>query len=524
MSVTYEKISPDSPRHAEEHSVKSHVLDYWAARAEDFADLRSKEFSSYKHDAWLRELNRALPAGRRLRVLDVGTGSGFFALLLAETGHDATGIDLVPEMIDRARAASADLGIPARFEVMDAERTAFASNSFDVIVTRNLTWTLPHLEQAYCHWFDLLAPGGVLINMDGDYTHEKPLRELELPKNHAHKGIDGFLQREYEHIKEHLVQGQLVRPAWDVDLLREAGFESIEVDTTLSERLFADADIFYNPTPMFTIRAVKPALGKDAGEQADDALKADNLTYWTNRASGYSEVNQEELEGDQRGVWTAELAAQIGRVFPQARPCDLRVLEVGCGPGFFSIILTQAGYRVTATDYTQAMLDQARANAGELADAIDWQLMDAEDLSFADGSFDVVVCRNLTWNLPHPADAYAEWMRVLKPGGVLLVYDANWYTHLFDAQARADYEADRAATVAAGVKDEYAHTDIDMMEDIARQMPMSRTARPAWDLEVLGKLGLASVEADEAAWERVFSPGERINYASTPMFCVRAVK
>ena len=48
-------------------------------------------------------------------------------------------------------------------------------------------------------------------------------------------------------------------------------------------------------------------------------------------------------------------------------------------------------------------------------------------LRFADNTFDMIVSRNVTWNLEHPDRAYYEWMRVLKPGGVLLNFDASWY-------------------------------------------------------------------------------------------------
>ena len=514
-----ERISPRTAAHAYEHSVKSHVVDYWAQRAEDFSELHGREFTSPKHDAWLAEVVPLLPtigAAGPLRILDAGTGSGFLALLLAELGHDVTGIDLTPEMIAHARAASAELGIPVSFEVRDAENTGFDEGSFDVIVTRNLTWTLPHLAQAYRHWYGLLADGGVLINLDGDYTHERRLDKLDVPAEHVHKNMDMGLVFEYEHIKEHLVKEQLPRPEWDLELLEEAGFTGVVLDSGLSERLFKDVDVFYNPTPMFRIVA-----HKDLGAAR---LKDDNISYWTGRAEGYSAVNEDELAGGQREVWTRELTEQIGRAFPNRTRDEIRVLEVGCGPGFFSIILTEAGYRVTATDYTAAMLAKARDNAGDLAEKIDFRLMDAEALELPDASYDVVVARNVTWNLPHPDVAYGEWMRVLAPGGVLLSYDANWYNHLFDAEKRAEYEADRAATSAAGIKDEYAGTDIDAMEDIARQMPLSPLVRPQWDAEVLGGMGLSQVETDADAWRRVFSAEERVNYASTPMFLVRAVK
>ena len=257
-----------------------------------------------------------------------------------------------------------------------------------------------------------------------------------------------------------------------------------------------------------------------------EQLKDENETYWTNRASGYSEVNKDELRTQQKAVWTRELTEQIEAAFPGVAPENLRVLDMGCGPGFFSIILARAGYRVTAADYTPAMLDEARANACNegVEQAIDFCRMDAENPEVTSGAFDVVVSRNLTWNLPHPERAYAEWLRVLKPGGLLLNYDANWYAHLYDAELRRAYEADRQATQDAGIKDEYVGTDIDAMEDIARQMPLSPVERPAWDEDVLRELGAAQVEVDPQVWERVFSPEERVNYASTPMFRVKARK
>ncbi|SPZ01220.1 methyltransferase [Proteus mirabilis] len=55
-----------------------------------------------------------------------------------------------------------------------------------------------------------------------------------------------------------------------------------------------------------------------------------------------------------------------------------------------------------------------------------------QDLPFGDEQFDLVVSRNVTWNLKSPCEAYQEWFRVLKPGGSLINFDANWYLHLFD--------------------------------------------------------------------------------------------
>ena len=84
-----------------------------------------------------------------------------------------------------------------------------------------------------------------------------------------------------------------------------------------------------------------------------------NMAYWTKRAPGYSEVNREELQTAQRQVWSRALDDRIQAHFQGAARASLRVLDVGTGPGFFAIILAELGYRVTAVDYTEAMLEQA---------------------------------------------------------------------------------------------------------------------------------------------------------------------
>ena len=249
----------------------------------------------------------------------------------------------------------------------------------------------------------------------------------------------------------------------------------------------------------------------------------ENKAYWTQRAVSYSEINRSELDSGQREIWRAELTRQIGAHFPGREAASLRVLDIGTGPGFFAILLTEAGYRVTAIDLTPQMLAEARRNAGPLAGCIDFREMNAEETAFDDGTFDVIVTRNLTWNLPHPDQAYREWARLLAPGGLLLNFDANWYGYLFDDIKRAGFDADRENSASQGLGDQNIGENFDVMEDIARRVPLSGTLRPAWDITVLNGLGL-SVATDEQAWTRLWSKKEKINFASTPMFLVAAAK
>ena len=271
-------------------------------------------------------------------------------------------------------------------------------------------------------------------------------------------------------------------------------------------------------------RAGKVKKKKKEAEDMEQELLQEIASYWGTRAEGYSEVNEKELAGSQREAWLHVLEEQ----FPEKKKEEMKILDIGTGPGFFPMIFSEAGYTVAAVDYTEEMLEKAKENLGKYTkyglERVTLQRMDAQNLEFADETFDVVISRNLTWNLEKPEQAYQEWMRVLKPGGVLLNFDANWYGYLYDEEKKEAYEADRKKVEEQQLDDHYLCTDIDRMENIARQVPLSAMERPAWDTKVLESLGVCSIQTDSEIWKRVWSEEERLNYASTPMFLVRAEK
>ena len=77
--------------------------------------------------------------------------------------------------------------------------------------------------------------------------------------------------------------------------------------------------------------------------------------YWNHRYTGYSKVNQKELEGIQRERWKK----QFERLLPANK--NLKVLDIGTGPGFFTIILEELGYtNIMGIDVSEKMLEVSK--------------------------------------------------------------------------------------------------------------------------------------------------------------------
>ena len=255
-----------------------------------------------------------------------------------------------------------------------------------------------------------------------------------------------------------------------------------------------------------------------------NTLKEEIHAYWTQRAEGYSEYNQQELADARRNMWKNKLLSLLEENFPGKKPEELKILDVGTGPGFFALLLAEAGYQVTAADVTEEMLKEAKKNTGVFAEKIIWKISDAQDLELEDCEFDAVFSRNVTWNLENPGQAYEEWIRVLKPGGLLCNFDADWYGHLYDEEKRSGYEKDRQRVEEKNLEDYYTGTDIERMESIARQVPLSRQKRPQWDVETLKNAGLTDVSCDTEVWKQVWTEEEIINNGSTPIFLLSGKK
>lgn len=102
-----------------------------------------------------------------------------------------------------------------------------------------------------------------------------------------------------------------------------------------------------------------------------------------------------------------------------------KVVDMGTGPGTIAQLWAELGCDVTGVDFSPAMLATGREAAERRGLAIEFVEGDVERPTFADATFDAVSSRAVLFTLPHPGYAVARWIRLLRPGGLLVLIGEN---------------------------------------------------------------------------------------------------
>ena len=247
---------------------------------------------------------------------------------------------------------------------------------------------------------------------------------------------------------------------------------------------------------------------------------------WKNGAENYSRIVCDELSSFRGAGWQKLITEQTGG------KQEMRVLDIGCGPGFFTILLTQLGHRVTGMDATDEMRRYAQYNLEKTGVSAEIIRGDAVEPPFDDNTFDLLLSRNVSWTLPDHPHAYREWLRILKPGGVLLIFDANWHHPGLTAQSRAEQRARVEKTIRTFGSDFNGHTSVDDLRDPEESSGhgsedfgvLRDFVRPDWDIGMLSAIGYRDISYDRDITGPLWDDKEKMIFETTPMFMIRAVK
>jgi ubiquinone/menaquinone biosynthesis C-methylase UbiE len=121
------------------------------------------------------------------------------------------------------------------------------------------------------------------------------------------------------------------------------------------------------------------------------------------------------------GVGQAQVLGKLTKLLGPTPGPFARSLEIGAGTGYFSLNLLNAGVvgHATCTDISPGMVETLEANARRLGRDVETAACDAAELPFEDGSFDLVLGHAVLHHLPALERSFAEFARVLRPGGTL---------------------------------------------------------------------------------------------------------
>jgi len=147
-----------------------------------------------------------------------------------------------------------------------------------------------------------------------------------------------------------------------------------------------------------------------------------DASYWDSQAPTFDDQPDHGLrDKDVRAAWQRLLLAHLP-------PAPAAVADLGCGTGSLSVLLAAAGYAVTGLDSAPRMIAAARAKAASAGVRVRFVTSDAAAPDLPADSFNVVLSRHVLWAMPDLDAALAAWLRLLRPGGTLVLIEGRWDT------------------------------------------------------------------------------------------------
>jgi ubiquinone/menaquinone biosynthesis C-methylase UbiE len=220
----------------------------------------------------------------------------------------------------------------------------------------------------------------------------------------------------------------------------------------------------------------------------ESEIKEKVAGHWDHWAGQYDNQYAHGLKSErEKEEWQKFLQETLG-------PPPQKVLDIGTGTGFIALLLAESGYHCKGLDISSGMLEEAKFKAKLQGLQVDFGLGDAEILPEADATYDVVVNRHLLWTLPNPERAIAEWIRVLKPGGRLVIIDGDWFYNKF--HYRVQKFLGQLLVAITEWKNPWNHQN-DYDEDLRAKLPLMRDANARNLIQLIIQSGLRDPKVKE---------------------------
>lgn len=224
---------------------------------EDYWNWRSETYHSELIDnidveirLWKKIFSEIIPAGVKIRALEIATGPGIIAIALASLGHSVTAVDLSEEMLKKAKANAGKYDLDINFLHGNAEDLPFKDGMFNFVISKYLLWTLPHPDIFIDECRRVLTDGGIFAAIDNNWDNDKDVGT----------GSETYFQKCYYDIKKELPLYKNNTAERIAGIVKEHGFSEVSWELLTDYDKFVKkyaTDEYSYPQPPYMVTAEK---------------------------------------------------------------------------------------------------------------------------------------------------------------------------------------------------------------------------------------------------------------------------
>ena len=208
-------------------SVYDNEKKLWNKGVKSKLEFNYEEFEDYKREILKNLILKNINKKNKIKILDIETGNGFFATIMAEEGHNVTAIDSSSKTISLINNNNnlSKNKIKIDFRTMDKSSLDFNDKSFDLAISSNIVWELQSPEVSFREWRRVLKDDGILVYFDSNWSTEGNTES---------------------------------RPLLDKEILRKSGFSDVSIEQNLYKLLWHEKGVLpYKPKSIFMVVAKK---------------------------------------------------------------------------------------------------------------------------------------------------------------------------------------------------------------------------------------------------------------------------